>query len=503
MSVLRDYQHECIAAILKRLKSEQDALVVLPTGSGKTIIFAEILSRVTKKTLVIVDKVRLIKQTKEKISREVGIYNADDKNLNELITIGTIQSLVRAKDIPKFNLIILDEMHRFDFNAGMFKKFIQSQDGPKIIGFTATPFSAREYLYGPTNFFKEITYQKTFNEMTDRGFLVPLHYGGSKRNINLVGVKTQAGDYCQSDLEKNILADIALMKSQVEDALQRCIGKTVWICVTIEHAEKLKSLIPNSICIHSQNNQSTESFERGDVQHCVSVMMLSEGIDIPIAQTLVLMRPTRSPRLYVQAVGRILRPHQDKAHALLLDYGGVVQSLGDIGDIKINEKKSLRFCVHCEMYSSMAAIVCVHCGKAFETMCPECLNMKPLGESCAFCEKKQKEIDRYKSLTSIAFDRYPVVKCTMVKASIYSKNNIDMLKVDYWSGLRYVASEYLDERNSGRAYFYHKWIEEHTRFEDYVTIYEACDMQENILIPVELKIDNSNKWATILEKIYG
>ncbi len=513
---LRDYQQECVGTIIDRFKQgHNNALAVLPPGAGKSLIFAEVVRRSTKKVLLITNQNKLVVQGADNIKRlsasnDVGYYNAGVgvKDLSKRITVASIQSIWKVRE--QFDFIIIDEAHRFDFAKGMLSKFIKHQKKFYCLGLTATPYDSKKYIFGDDKFFKSITYEKSFQEMTDNKYLVPIKYTNGKRDalISLEGVKKIAGDYNTQDLEKVVMSDATKLKNQVDDALSKCMGKTIWMGVTIEHAKAINELLEDSIVVHSQTNQSITPFTEGNVQHCVSVMMLGEGVDIPCAQTLVLMRPTRSPRLYVQAAGRILRPFEGKEFALLLDYGHVVETLGSIYDIKIEEKPvPMKMCTECDAFSVQSSKSCEYCGEVFESMCPGCFQMKPYGTVCANCDDIEKKKREYlKNLSETSYTRKQAVRTmpiTSVKTSIHKKGANEMLKVDYYNGFKWIVSEYLDKRNSGREYFFKRWLKTCTEFEEDVDIYEVHEASDLIKIPASVTIEkNKDGYWQLVDAIY-
>jgi len=198
-----------------------------------------------------------------------------------------------------------------------------------------------------------------------------------RSSFSTAGLKLQGDDFKMSDILR-ITENKEKIRLQVADALPRLEGrkKIVWMCASIEHAENVaKEIGSTASIIHSKNpnnEYAIECFERGDVRHMVNVMMLHEGYDYPAIDAIVLMRPTRSPTLYVQCVGRGLRPAPGKSDCLVLDYGEVVRNCGPVHDpitrarrIKAEKEKmiiTVRVCPKCLSYVQPGEEVCPDCG---------------------------------------------------------------------------------------------------------------------------------------------
>ncbi len=183
---LREYQQECVDTIIDRFKQGHDnALAVLPPGSGKSIIFSEIVRKSRRKVLLITNQNKLVKQGADNIKRfideDIGYYNAGlgIKDLDKRVTVASIQSIWRNK--TQFYLIIVDEAHRFHWERGMLASFLKHQKDYKLLGLTATAYTSNEYIYGENKNYESVTFERSFQEMTDNGYLVPIRYTSGKK----------------------------------------------------------------------------------------------------------------------------------------------------------------------------------------------------------------------------------------------------------------------------------------------------------------------------------
>jgi len=392
---LRDYQSQCVAAI--KSSSGNVNLVVLPTGAGKSIIFAA-LSTHYPSALVIVPKVSLALQIEKTLhqfhQREtVGVVcgSLGRREIDRAIVITTMQSSKHVLESKRiFDIAICDECHRIDFEQddSLYYKVFTSQ--PRVVGFTATPFRSGIYIYGDGKPFPQPIYSQSLNFTTAHGYTVraitiePIDH---KKRIDLTDIKTKAGDWDLSQLSERIEADEEKLKDQVLDALTKSAARKqiLWACVSTKHADMVAELLSQSeepyVTIHSNSDEEIDDITT-DTRHIVSVMMFSEGVDIPRIDCVVLLRPTKSPTLMVQIVGRALRPYPNKLNALVLDYGQVFRNCGPLDQPMVTEEKTRKKqtvgefletrgyrswqCMGCGALSTVRSEeprICTHCGK--------------------------------------------------------------------------------------------------------------------------------------------
>lgn len=416
---LRQYQNEAIENIFNELRSSDKALVTLPTGSGKAVILAEIANlcyEKNRKILILVNKNILIKQLQNTCSYEVSIYNAglNKKELDGKIIIASVQSFCKLKEFPYIDCIIIDECHR---TSSMHEIILTKYPNCKLIGFTATPFNQHGLIFGDDKLWPKPCYIKTLSEMLELGYLVPVKYreGSNSVNPSELEVSRMTGDYKEDELAA--LFNQVTIEEQVKDALDRSKfrNKVIFLTTCIDHAQKVYDQIPhwNKSIIHSKQTKEDFNFNldsfKNSGKYLVSVLIASEGFDYPASDCLVLMRPTRSIVLYIQAVGRVLRIAPDKKDALVLDYGKVIESLGDVFDITldmIRDKKVralIKQCPECFEWIKETKGFC-ECGYEFLKVCNKHFIEYKFSESCKKCDETQKEIDRLKSLTNKAFE---------------------------------------------------------------------------------------------------
>lgn len=393
MIELRPYQVDAYIQALDALERKRSCLIVAPTGSGKTEIMIELLNELQGSKLVITKKVSLVRQTAERFTRgglSPTIYCAslNEKRISRL-TIASVDSVFRVASESSFDYLVFDEVHNLsDDEDSRFYQTVSTlvEKGSKLIGFTATPYRAKSgNIYGDeSKFFDQIDFEITFHKLIEEGYLVRPTLKCTQESFDTSGLRVTAGEWNAQDVESLALNQDKAQR-QVKEALLRLEGrkKVFWQTSSIKHCELIKNILISehgelASCVHSENPRSEAErllFEdvTSNVRHCVFVTMLSEGYNYEPASALVLLRPTRSPVLYVQTVGRVLRKHQDKQDALVLDFGRVVELLGPIdkprvaGPSKVSRKEEATLalvwtCKKCLCYNPKEAVDCEDCG---------------------------------------------------------------------------------------------------------------------------------------------
>lgn len=445
---LRPYQNECVETIMAGFSQKKSQLVSMIMGTGKTETFMEICKRFLElypdaNILIVLNKVLLVEQTVKRISaylpfKQVGVYcgSLGSKDVSQ-ITVASVQS-VFGEDLSNMSLLIFDECHRItesdDSQYGKLLSKIGSDS--KIIGFTATPYRAFGYIYGNEgDLFDSVDFSYPINQAIEDGYLVkPTLQAGTQRfETENLGIKL--GDYDQGQLSE-LVKSASKAQAQVAESMLRLTGRksVAWACSTIEHCELISSLIPEeSVVVHSklsksEQDENKKKFETGLVRHVCFVTMLSEGIDIPRVDSIVLLRPTRSPVLALQTIGRALRPFEDKKDALILDFGRVIEHVGPLDNPRIPKKgerkgepveELVKACSNCLTYNPIGAKVCSFCGlslvKEEERTVGKNLTHKPDVVSDILSVKKDYVFECYKTTLHKHISREKNNLCLLVK----------------------------------------------------------------------------------------
>jgi DNA repair protein RadD len=519
--ILRDYQKQALDAIWTKINLGPTALCVLPTGSGKSVIFEALIQKSISlkpdiKILVLFNKTDLLMQIKNRIAALIGedlvtVYSGTFKSYDNTksVTCGMIQSL-KMEDI-NYNLIIVDECHNLNEKSGKYINFLKAQQAQnpktKVVGFTATPYRNSGYLYGKDKFFDRPCFQKTMRFMIEEGHLVPPIAKRPDHLMDLSDLKIVAGEYSQGSLDKMVKKEneSGVLVSRIDDALARMKDrkKIVWFCTNIAHCESVHELLleknEKSSILHSnlekdEREENKTFFEDQGGRHLVFVSIVSEGYDFPAIDCVVLMRPTRSPNLMVQTCGRGLRPYKDKEDCLILDYGKVIQTIGPLDDpviqVKGQGKKK---------------------GEVSKTkVCPECqtiLHVKE--EKCSVCFYnfvKEPELDQ-KAKENIDFFRKQIKTLKIAEVKIrkhISKAGNSCIAIRYTPGL-FTMFESIEE------YFVFESQHGYVRFQQRaielgIPLAGTIDEQvtkKPVRIPQEVEYEFEGKYPKIKRLIFG
>lgn len=409
---LRPYQQAALAAVLEAMRTERFLLVQAATGAGKTILFSALIrhcmERWNMRIGVLAHREILVRQARDKLlsvwpegKDSIGLACASvshDVDLFRPVIIGSPQTLAgRLKEMPPLDLVIIDECHRVPpaNEKSQYKTLLDTleQYYPKIrvLGVTATPYRlGHGYIYGDEcrpgkkNWWPKLHTKIGISTLQEQGFLVPLRAKQSDDVSDELGsVGISKGEFNTSELS-DVMEKELHIRSAVHAWKKYGEGRShvVAFCVTIRHAEKLKNAFLHAgisaAVIHSQMDReermtALRSFETGACRVICNVGVLTEGWDCTAVDCILMCRPTLSPALYVQMVGRGLRIHPGKTDCLLLDLSGNCVRHGDVDDPyvevpsgkkKKNEEKKerMKVCPQCEFLVSMTFRECPECG---------------------------------------------------------------------------------------------------------------------------------------------
>lgn len=322
-------QQKALTAIRGALSEKNEALAVCATGYGKGHLIRLISNSIKTNMLVIVPRVNLVRDLAERTGGSIYCASLGKKEIGK-VTIGTKQSL---KEIDHFDLIILDEAHNY---KNEYLENIQ-QKCKFLIGFTATDWRDNGFIWNSKNYWDKPCYTFDISKSIDAGFLCPYEIFGSEHAFEVSEYLKGKGDYTESQVKSMVAQDKHV--KQVREIIDICKvknrKKVVVLCANIEHAETVKNEIEKyeqCMIVHSKIKKAHEiitEYKQNNMRFCVSVMMLSEGTDIPEIDCIVYLRPTKSSRLMVQSAGRGLRLHEGKEYCLMLDYGRVFTNCGN------------------------------------------------------------------------------------------------------------------------------------------------------------------------------
>lgn len=371
---LRKYQQEAVEAIVKSIDVPGNDLASLPTGSGKSIIIAEAVSRIDKPTIIFQPTKEILEQNVSKMKmyvdeKDIGVFSASagEKTIKKF-TFATIGSVYKTPELfSDVGLIFIDEVHLVNHQEknSMFSKFLRAVN-KKVIGLSATLFrntTDQRLIYGtwqkgtvdnitkmqllhrmtPT-FWNRVIYKIDPCDLIGEGFLCPISY----ENRTIIPVEQLELNKSGSDYNLEHFVDrVQNRNNQIVDTVLRCQEKynsTLVFCSTVKHAIMLSARVPGSVAVAAETKPAEREdvitrFRSGELKTVFNVGVLTTGFDHPALDSIVLLRPTKSISLYYQIVGRGVRISPGKTHCTLLDFTGTASCLGSIESFRLLENE--------------------------------------------------------------------------------------------------------------------------------------------------------------------
>ena len=333
---LRPYQKEAKEAVFENWDNgTKKTLLVLPTGCGKTIVFAKITEECVRqgdRVLILAHRGELLDQAADKIAKATGLGCATEKAEQTCIgswfriVVGSVQSMMRKKRLERFpedffGTIIIDEAHHCVSDS--YQRVLNHFPCAKILGVTATP--DRGDMKNLGNVFESLAYEYTMPRAIKEGYLSPIKAITIPLKVDLSGVGVQSGDFKLEDLGTALdpyLREIA------EEMKKYCMDKkTVVFLPLVKTSQKFRDILnENGFRAAEVNGESQDraeilqDFEAGRYNVLCNSMLLTEGWDCPSVDCIAVLRPTKVRSLYCQMVGRGTRLAPGKDHLLLLDF---------------------------------------------------------------------------------------------------------------------------------------------------------------------------------------
>ena len=333
---LRPYQEEARQAVESQWeKGLKKTLLVLPTGCGKTIVFAKVAEdqvRHGSRVLILAHRGELLEQAADKIGKATrlgcAVEKADQTCIGSWfrVVVGSVQSLMREKRLSQFpedyfGTIIIDEAHHCI--SGSYQKVLGHFPEARVLGVTATPDRGDMRNLGEV--FESLAYEYTLPRAIREGYLSPIKAMTIPLKLDLSGVALQSGDFKAGDLATAL--DPYLYQIAEEMAKYCRERKTVVFLPLVKTSQKFRDiLLEKGFRAAEVNGESKdraeilEDFDQGKYNVLCNSMLLTEGWDCPSVDCVVVLRPTKVRSLYSQMVGRGTRLHPGKEHLLLLDF---------------------------------------------------------------------------------------------------------------------------------------------------------------------------------------
>lgn len=488
---LRYYQDDAVCAVLNYLDNNTtgNPVVAMPTGTGKSVVIAEIVRRVlmrwpTIRFMMATHVKELIAQNADKLHTmlpgvDLGIYSAGLKQKTALspVVYGGVASMVKnPKLFGHRHLMLVDECHLIsDTNEAMYLTLIDQLRimNPKlrVVGFTATPYRMGLGLLTNGRMFDAICYDDTtlerFNQLIAQGYLAMLIPQQTDAYIDKEGVLTSStGDYVQAQAEDRAMQ--VTRAALTEAVMKHRHTRFSWLVFAggLKHCYQIRDILTElgvtCTVIHSnskdypitekERDDRIADFKAGKYQAVINYGVLTTGFDHPPIDMIIMLRLTKSVPLWVQMLGRGTRPFDGnhifppKKNCLVLDFARNTRLLGPINDPIIPQKKGggvgdapVKICECCGTYNHISVKWCVGCGEEFQ-----------------FAVKIHKQADDAELIRDLdpVYERFYVTQVyySRHKPSKFSKSGLDTLKVAYFvKGQALPFYEYICIEHKGHA----------------------------------------------------
>lgn len=489
----RDYQDAATRSIFDYFQKDTgNPIVAMPTGTGKAIVIGDFIRRACyyypgTRIMMLTHVKELIDQNMKTLLRlwptaPTGVYSAGlGRREQAQVTFAGIQSVHRRpEDFEAPDIIKIDECHLLSpKNTSMYRSFIEAMRARnpflKVVGYSATPFRMGQGMLTDeggifTDVCFDLTSRDAFNWLILQGWLTPLVPKQTSHQLDLSGVRMQSGEFVLADLQEKIDHEYVTVKALTE-AVHLAHDRHHWLVFAsgIAHAEHIAAFLNDQFdipaaAVHSQmdgveRDRVIADFKAGRLRALVNNNILTTGFDFPEIDCIVMLRPTASPSLWVQMLGRGTRPvftvgmplttveerlaANSKKNCLVLDFAGNTKRLGPINDPVLPRKKGkgppgpapVRLCEVCGCYSHASARFCENpdCGVEF----PRAVKISTSADT--------------EELIAGVTPRFETIPVTRVIYSVHKKEGRpDSMKVTYYCGLR-TFKEYICLDHGGYA----------------------------------------------------
>ena len=518
--ILRNYQQAALDALWDYMQAHDgNPALVLPTGSVKSPLMAAIARDAVEKWQgrvgIIAHVAELVSQNADKLralwpDAPMGLYAAGlgKRDRFEKILVMQIQSVCkRAHALGHFDLLLIDEAHRIPLHGeGRYLQFIADckKINPqlRVVGLTATPYRLQGQavpVCGRDHVLTDIAFEASVGELIEQGFLSTLvSKAGDRPDLGTVHVR--GGEYIDAELATAMLP---LVPRTVDDMLARAHGRRAGIvfCVTVEHAEAvvqaLRARGETAAIVHGGTPKAAratliEAYQAGAIRWMVNVNVLSEGFDAPQIDCVAMLRPTKSPGLYYQQVGRGFRLYPGKTDCLVLDYAGNVLEHGPVDAIRVRPKKtgatvqtgSAKECPQCSTLLNNGVRTCPECGHVFAVMTPD--HMDTPVDAPVLSSQRERVLNHY-TVTTIKYERGE------------GKNGKpDHLRAIHQCGIRRFT-DYVCIEHSGRARAEAvRWWTQRSGGHVPRTVADALDRAHALATPSVIQVDETERFPRIV-----
>jgi DNA repair protein RadD len=399
---LRPYQDAATAAVYQHLAERDDhPCVVIPTGGGKGVIVGKIcddvVTRWNGRILVLTHVKELVDQNATQAGRFlspllVGVHSAGLKrrDIDHPVIVAGIQSVYqKACDLGRFDIVLIDEAHLIPPDGeGMYQTFLRDarvvNPRLRLVGLTATPFRLKDGpICAPGNLLNHVCYEVGVKELIRDGFLSPLVSKAGKAKADTAGLHVRGGEFVPDEVE-HLMDDDGLVRAACTEIVEQTRNRKACLIFAagVQHAEHVATVLREAhglevACIFGhtpdgERDRLVARFKKGDLRYLVNVGVLTTGFDAPQVDCVALLRPTMSPGLYYQMVGRGFRLAPGKDDCLVLDFGGNVLRHGPVDALTLATQDDrgtgeapAKECPQCQAVIAAGFAACPQCGFVF------------------------------------------------------------------------------------------------------------------------------------------
>ena len=537
--ILRDYQEAAVKSIFDYFDEgyRGNPLVAMPTGTGKSLVITEFIKKAFmlypgQRFMMLTHVKELIEQNYKTLNRvwplaPAGIYSSGLKSFQAHfpITFAGIASVHRDPQLfKKVDLVFIDEAHLVSPKSQtMYQRFIKGlkeiNSYIKVIGFTATHYRMGQGLLTEsdglfTDICFDLTYLHAFNWLIDQGYICNLIPKRTTQELDITNVQIQNGEYVQSQLQDAVDKQ-EVTKAALNETIALANGRNHWLVFasginhTIHIADMLNHMGVEATCVHSkmhgaERDRNILDYKSGRYRAMVNNGILTTGFDFPEMDMIVMLRPTQSPGLWVQMLGRGTRPVYEqgynietkdgrllaqkagpKKNCLVLDFAGNTRRLGPINDPVMPKRKGtgggsapIKICPECGTYNHASVLNCINCGAMFLRHVK--LEAKASTAELIYTPSTEVPVVEKFRIDRITYDRHKKLR------------RPDSLRVSYYCGLR-MFQEWicLEHEGYARKKAYDWWRSRSPYpLEDSIppTITDAMAKVEFLKIPKFLKV---------------
>ena len=438
----RWYQTEAVTAFkdfLRNTEPGRNAIIAMPTGTGKSVVIAQIVKYICQwpenKVLMLTHVGELVKQNADKLRAvwpqgDIGICAAglgrrDTQQSVIYSTVQTVHSLLKRNKyaLGRRRLVIIDECHLLSEDENSMYRQVLAKLGeldPKmrVPGLSATPYRTKDgKLTEQENaIFTDVAYDlnKDFARLVEEGYLAPLTSVKTPVEVNLKGVHIQGGDYNSKEVQAAVGNDV-LLEQACNVMVNEGRYRRSWIVFVsgIKNAVRVREMLERrgivvrdvtSANTAAVNAQAIAAFRSGQVRCLVSANQLTTGFDVPQIDLLAVLRPTVSPSLHVQMLGRGTRPCPGKVDCLVLDFAHNIARLGPINDPFLKERKPKGELTEEEKQEEKEE------AELLPRTCPNCgALLPPRTRSCPYCgyvAPQELDVSDLTGLTPLAYIKH-------------------------------------------------------------------------------------------------